>query len=238
MEIKITKDYQEMSELAAKEVAKVLAEVKQPVLGLATGSTPVGLYEELSKMELDFSKTVSVNLDEYIGLDGNHPQSYRYFMNEKLFNHINIDKKNTYVPDGSLPDAQQAARDYEELLSKLGRIDLQILGIGNNGHIGFNEPDRALSLPTHVVKLEESTIEANARFFDSIDEVPKEAITMGVGSIFKAKKIIVLASGKAKASIIKSLVDEYVSTELPASLLKFHPNVLLIIDQAAASLLD
>lgn len=241
MEIKIVKDYQAVSELAASEIESLMNSKEEIVLGLATGSTPVGLYKELVKMyqqeKLDFSKTTTVNLDEYVGLKGSHPQSYRYFMNDLLFNHINIDLKNTHLPDGASENPQQAAVDYEEELSKLETIDLQILGIGTNGHIAFNEPDDRLSLSTHVVNLLPSTIEDNARFFESIDEVPKTAITMGVGSIMKAQRIIVLVSGKSKAPIVAQLMDDYVSTQLPASLLKFHPRVLLIIDEDAASLL-
>lgn len=240
MEIRIVKDYQAMSKAAAEVVKEIVKESDKPLLGLATGSTPVGLYKELVAMyeggEIDFSKTRTINLDEYIGLDGTHPQSYRHFMNDTFFNHINIDKKNTYIPDGNTEDHAKECEDYEKLMAQLGQVDLQILGIGSNGHIGFNEPAEKLSTITHVVDLAESTVEANARFFETKEEVPKTAITMGIGSIMRAKKIILLASGSGKAEIMKGAKDDYITTEVPASLLKLHPNVIVIMDEDAAKL--
>ena len=241
MEIKIVKNYEEMSKAAAEAVKEVVNQSEAPLLGLATGSTPVGLYKELIAMnqnnEIDFAKTRTINLDEYIGLEGSHPQSYRYFMNETFFNHINIDKKNTHVPSGTTSNQEQECLDYEKLMTELGQVDVQILGIGSNGHIGFNEPANKLSLVTHVTPLADSTVSANARFFENKEEVPKTAITMGIGSILRAKKIILLASGANKAEIMKGIKDEFISTHIPASLVKLHPNVLVIMDEDAASLL-
>lgn len=241
MKITIVKDYDAMSDVATTDVVEVLKNVEKPVLGLATGSTPVGLYKNLVKLneekEIDFSKVSSVNLDEYVGLTENHDQSYRYFMNNHLFNHVNIDKANTYVPNGSTTDFAKATADYDQLLDSFGQVDLQVLGLGANGHIGFNEPAEELSLNTHVVELKPETIDANARFFASKDDVPKKAITMGIASIMKAKKIIVLVSGAAKAEVLNTFNNDLISTLVPCSLLKLHPNVHLIVDEAAATYL-
>lgn len=239
MRIIIEKDYEAMSKRAAQEMAGIVNDKPNCVLGLATGSTPEGLYRELIEMnkegKVDFSKVTTVNLDEYVGLPEGHCQSYRYFMNDKLFNHINIDKSKTFVPNGSAEDAEVECRNYDSLIEKLGGIDIQLLGIGNNGHIGFNEPSDYLNMSTHLTNLTESTIEANSRFFESIDEVPTKAITMGLGGIMKAKKILLVASGENKADIIAKLVDGKISTQIPASLLQVHHDVLVIVDEAAAS---
>ncbi|ERI95052.1 glucosamine-6-phosphate deaminase [Clostridiales bacterium oral taxon 876 str. F0540] len=241
MKVIVATNYEEMSKIAAKEIAKLLYVKPSAVLGLATGSTPEGVYKELIELnraeKVDFSKAVSFNLDEYKGLKGDHPQSYRYFMDTKLFNHINIDKSKTHVPSGVAEDIEKECREYDESIEKAGGIDLQLLGIGTNGHIGFNEPSDFLNLNTHETDLTEDTIKANSRFFDSIDEVPTKAITMGLGSIMKADKIILLASGEKKADIIAKLVEDKISTRVPASMLQVHQNVLVIVDKEAASLL-
>lgn len=241
MEFKIFDSYEEVSKYSADLVVSVLKEKKDAVLGLATGSSPEGLYKELIKLnkdgEIDFSEVKSVNLDEYVGLDGDHHQSYRYFMDVNLFNHVNIDKKNTYVPNGTVEDLEKGAKEYDELVESMGAIDVQILGIGPNGHIGFNEPGEELLLSTHVADLTEETIEANARFFASKDEVPTKAVTMGVGPIMKSKKIILIASGKNKAWAVQQMVSDVVTTKIPATLLKLHPDVTVVLDKDAASLL-
>ncbi len=242
MKIVIVKDYSEMSIKGAELIAETVKNKPNAVLGLATGSTPEGLYNELIRMNkeegLDFSKITTVNLDEYYGLSGDHPQSYRYFMNDKLFNHINIDKNNTYVPNGSAEDIQAECKNYDENIQNLGGIDLQLLGIGGNGHIAFNEPEEELNFGTHLTDLTSSTIEANSRFFDSIDEVPKKAVTMGIGSIMKAKKIVLLASGKGKAEAIKELISGKITTDSPATILQVHHDVTLFVDEEAASLIN
>ncbi|MFL0248504.1 glucosamine-6-phosphate deaminase [Candidatus Clostridium stratigraminis] len=239
MELIIAKNYEEMSKIAAKEIAKLVYVKPDAILGLATGSTPEGVYKELVELNkesrIDFSKVTSFNLDEYKGLTGDHPQSYRYFMDTKLFNHINIDKTNTHVLSGVTKDIEKECEEYDAAIEAAGGIDLQLLGIGGNGHIGFNEPSEYLNMNTHLTKLTKDTIEANSRFFNKIEEVPTEAITMGLGSIMKAKKIILLASGEKKAEIIAKLVQEKISTKIPASLLQVHPDVLVIVDQDAAS---
>lgn len=238
MKLIIEKDYNELS----KRVADILkTEIKanpQIVLGLATGSTPIGAYKELIKLhkeeELDFSEVKTFNLDEYIGLSGNHPNSYRHFMNEELFKHININIENVHIPNGKAKDMEEHCKEYDGYIEKAGGIDIQVLGIGTNGHIAFNEPAKELNLGTSIVDLTESTINDNARFFDTIDEVPKTAVTMGIGSILKAKKIIVLASGKSKTSIMKQfLKGNTITTNIPASLLLLHPDVTVIIDEEA-----
>ena len=223
----------ELAKCAAGEIASLLREKPEAVLGLATGSTPVETYKELCRMHkeegLDFSRVTSYNLDEYIGLPEGHSQSYRAFMEENLFSKVNIRKECTFIPDGSW----KSGEDYDAAITASGGIDLQILGIGQNGHIGFNEPDRTLLLPTHLAALTENTRQANARFFNSIDEVPKYAMSMGLGSIFAAKKILLLATGASKCDAIQFLKNGLVTTDVPASLLKLHPNVTLLCDAAA-----
>lgn len=241
MNVIIAASYEEMSKIAAKEIAKLVYIKPDAILGLATGSTPEGVYKELIELNkesrIDFSKVTSYNLDEYKGLPGDHPQSYRYFMDTKLFNHINIDKNKTHVLSGVTKDIEKECKEYDDAIEADGGIDLQLLGIGENGHIGFNEPSDYLNMNTHLTKLTEDTIKANSRFFDSFKEVPTEAITMGLGSIMKAKKIILLASGEKKAEIIAKLVEEKISTKIPASLLQVHPDVLIIVDKAAGKYL-
>ncbi len=241
MKVIVTKNYDELSKVAAKEMASVVKNNPKAILGLATGGSPIGMYKELIRMnkegEIDFSQVTTVNLDEYVGLSGDHPQSYRYFMNDNLFNHINIDKKNTYVPNGLAENIEEECKNYDNKIAQLGGTDVQLLGIGNNGHIAFNEPDEALVSGTHLTHLTKDTIEANARFFDSIDEVPKTALTMGLGGIMKSKKIIVIASGDSKAEAVKAMVSGKISTEMPASMLQMHRDVVVIVDEAAAKLL-
>ena len=241
MKLIVTKNYEELSKVAADEFAKVIIEKPEAVLGLATGGSPVGMYKELivkcENNELDFSKCTSINLDEYIGLNPEHEQSYRNFMNTNLFNHINIDKAKTFVPNGLAENLEEECKNYDKKIEELGGIDVQLLGIGNNGHIASNEPGEELSAGTHIISLTESTIEANARFFDSIDEVPRKALTMGLGGIMKAKKIILIASGEGKAEAIKGLFSGKITTDNPATMLQMHRDVVVIIDEAAAKLI-
>lgn len=235
MKIIVAEDYNEMSRIAALNIKELVNSKNNAVLGLATGSTPIGTYENLINMnrnnEIDFSNVRTVNLDEYIGIDGSNSQSYRYFMNEKLFDHININRENTYVPNGCAEDIEKEAQNYDKMIDELGGIDLQILGVGNNGHIAFNEPDSYLNVGTHVTGLAENTIRANARFFKSMDEVPKKAITIGLGQIMKAKKIILLANGANKADAVKGLFSGKITTNNPATLLQLHKDVTIIIDK-------
>lgn len=242
MKLIVVNNYEELSKVAAKEFSKIIKEKENAVLGLATGGTPVGMYKELIKMyekkELNFSKITTVNLDEYIGLNPEHNQSYRYFMNNNLFNHINIDKSNTFVPNGLAEDLEAQCKEYDQKISELGGIDIQLLGVGNNGHIAFNEPNSELSSGTHIISLTDNTIEANARFFDNIDDVPRKAITMGVGGIMKAKKIILIASGESKAEAIKGIFSGKITTANPATMLQMHRDVTVIVDEAAAKLIN
>ena len=238
MKVIITENYNDMSRKAADIIKNLLIKKNDAVLGLATGSTPIGLYKYLIEMNkdhvIDFSKVKTVNLDEYIGLGSNDSQSYRYFMNTNFFNHINIDKNNTYVPNGLAKNLEEEGRRYDKVIADLGGIDLQILGIGNNGHIAFNEPNRKLTAGTHVTPLTESTIKANSRFFDCIDDVPKTALTMGLGQIMKARKIILVASGRNKADAVKQLLNGKITTECPATMLQMHNDVTVIIDKEIA----
>ena len=240
MNIIRAKDYQDMSRKAANIILAQIIMKPDCVLGLATGSTPVGTYRQLiewyEKGDLDFSRVSTVNLDEYRGLAHTDPQSYYYFMQENLFDHVNIDKTATHVPDGTNPDAADACAKHEQIIKSLGGIDLQLLGLGNNGHIGFNEPGAAFEKETHLVDLAESTIRANARFFTSIDEVPKQAYTMGIRTIMQAKKILVVVSGESKADIVSRAFFGPVTPEVPASILQMHPDVTVVCDEAALSL--
>jgi glucosamine-6-phosphate deaminase len=241
MNLVIVENYEEMSKLAAISIKDVINKKSNAVLGLATGSTPVGMYKELIKMnkqcEIDFSNVTTVNLDEYIGLSEFDTQSYRYFMNEHLFNHININKKNTFVPNGLAEDIQEETKSYDKRIDELGGIDLQILGIGSNGHIAFNEPSDVLISGTHLTDLTEITINANSRFFNSINEVPKTAISMGLGQIMKSKKILLLVHGENKAEAIKEALSGKITTKNPATMLQMHKDVTIIIDKTIESLL-
>lgn len=239
MKIIKAKDYQDMSRKAANIISAQIIMKPDCVLGLATGSTPIGTYDQLidwyKKGDLDFSQVSSVNLDEYRGLSHTDPQSYYYFMHEHLFKQVNIREEATFVPDGTNPDAEAACAAHEEIIKKLGGIDLQLLGLGNNGHIGFNEPSEAFEKETHCVDLTESTIQANSRFFDSIDQVPTQAYTMGIKSIMMAKKILIVANGEGKADIVARAFWGPVTPDVPASILQMHPNVTVVCDEAALS---
>ena len=241
MRIICAKDYKEMSEMAADIIGAQVLLKPDAVLGLATGSTPIGTYEELVRRyeagRLDFSKIKTVNLDEYRGLTRDNDQSYYYFMHSHLFDHININKNNTKVPDGMEPDALKAGQDYENIIKNYGGIDLQLLGLGNNGHIGFNEPGDEFIDKTHVVDLTESTIEANKRFFASIDDVPKQAYTRGIGSIMRAKRVLMVVNGKGKAEIVKEAFFGPITPKVPASILQLHNDFILIGDVEALSCL-
>ncbi len=237
MNVIVCKNYEEVSAKAAELMADVMKEKHACVLGLATGSTPIGMYKELIKKnqagEIDFSAVTTVNLDEYYPIAPDNDQSYRYFMNHQLFDHVNIDKSKTFVPNGMAADPDAACRAYEDIVASVGQVDIQVLGIGQNGHIGFNEPDDALYVPTHVTDLTESTIKANARFFASEADVPTKALTMGIGTILKAKKIIILANGASKKDAVAAMLTGKLSCHCPASMLNLHPDVTLICDEAA-----
>jgi glucosamine-6-phosphate deaminase len=227
--------YQKLSRQAANIISAQVILKPDSVLGLATGSSPLGTYKQLiewyEKGDIDFSKVTSVNLDEYVGLDGTNDQSYRYFMNKNFFEHINIDINNTFVPNGCAVDLAGEGKRYDEHIAELGGIDLQLLGIGLDGHIGFNEPDKYFVKSTHVVDLHESTIKANFRFFANIDEVPKRAITMGMVSIMQAKKILLIASGKEKRDILEKAFYGPITPEIPASILQLHPDITVIYSE-------
>ncbi len=239
MRLIICENYEEMSKAAAKIVASQLTVKPESILGLATGSTPVGMYNILAEMykngDVDFSESKSFNLDEYYPITADNSQSYHYFMRENLFSKINIKPENTHILDGTCADTDEECKNFERMIAQSGGIDLQILGIGQNGHIGFNEPDANLNPNTHLTDLTENTINANSRFFDNIDEVPKQAITMGIGTILKAKKIILLASGAEKHKVVKQLLEGKITTDIPASMLKVHSDTVLICDKAAYS---
>ena len=239
MRIYEAKDYQEMSRKAANILAAQVILKPDCVLGLATGSSPIGTYDQLvegyEKGDLDFSEVKTVNLDEYIGLDHENDQSYYYFMHQHLFDRINIDPANTNVPNGMAEDIAAECERYEELIRSLGGVDIQLLGIGRNGHIGFNEPDSSFAKETHCVDLTESTIEANKRFFASADDVPRQAVSMGSGTIMKAKKILLIACGEDKADAVAKSFFGPVTPEVPASILQLHSDVVVIADTAALS---
>ena len=234
-----TKDYADMSRKAANVISAQITVKPNSVLGLATGSTPIGTYECLAERyaqgDLDFSKITSVNLDEYKGLPHENDQSYYYFMNHNLFSKVNIDLNNTYVPDGTIEDATEACRKYEEIVRSTGGVDLQLLGLGHNGHIGFNEPAEVFPKETHCVTLAQSTIDANSRFFASKEEVPTQAYTMGIQTIMSAKKILVVVSGEDKADIVNKAFFGDVTPQVPASILQLHQDVTIVGDEAAFS---
>lgn len=235
IDFQIVDTYAELCRRGAEMIAAQIKEKPDSVLGLATGSSPVGIYQNLIARyragELDFSGVTSVNLDEYAGLGGDHPQSYRYFMQKNLFDAINIDPKKTFVPNGLAADPAAECAAYDKRIETLGGIDLQLLGIGLDGHIGFNEPGDEFVLPTHLVALHPSTIQANARFFASMDEVPRSALTMGIGSILRARKILLIANGAAKKEIIQKAVFGPVTPQIQASILQIHPNVTVIYSE-------
>jgi glucosamine-6-phosphate deaminase len=239
MEVIITRNADELSTLAADMIQRQLLTKPNSVLGLATGSTPVGTYRELVRRHredgLDFSKVITFNLDEYLGLPPNHPQSYRYFMDEHLFNHINVPPGSIHVPYGHADSVLEFCAWYEGEIQRAGGIDIQILGIGGDGHIAFNEPGSSLGSRTRLKTLTEQTIQDNARFFQSLDEVPRFAITMGVGTIMEARKIILLALGASKAQIVAEAIEGPISSQVTASALQLHRDVVVILDQEAGA---
>ncbi|WP_315077534.1 glucosamine-6-phosphate deaminase [uncultured Clostridium sp.] len=242
MKILVCENYDKLSEKAAQIIMSQITLKSNSILGLATGSTPIGMYKKLVEMYenkmIDFSEVKTFNLDEYQNLPINNDQSYHYFMNENLFDYINVQKENIHIPNGMASDIEKECVEYDELIKKSGGIDIQVLGIGNNAHIGFNEPTVSFEKKTYVVELEESTKIANARFFNSLDDVPSKAITMGIGSIFESKKIMLLATGENKAKAIYDTIYGKVTPEVPASILQFHDDVIVILDKEAASLLN
>lgn len=239
MKIVRAKDYEDMSRKAANILSAQILMKPDCVLGLATGSTPIGAYARLvewyQKGDLDFSGVTTVNLDEYRGLPRDNDQSYYYFMNEHLFSKVNIDRERTFLPDGMEPDSDKACRDYDAVIAGVGGVDLQLLGLGHNGHIGFNEPDEIFPADTHCVDLTESTIKANRRFFASEEEVPRQAYTMGIRTIMRAKKILVAVSGADKAAIVKKAFFGPITPGVPASVLQLHRDVTIVADEAALS---
>lgn len=242
MKIYKAKDYKDMSRKAANIISAQVIMKPNCVLGLATGSTPIGTYDQLvewyNKGDLDFSEVTTVNLDEYKGLPRTNDQSYYYFMHQHLFDRVNIDLERTNVPNGMEPDAEKECGRYEELIRSLGGVDLQLLGLGHNGHIGFNEPGEAFEKETHCVDLTESTIEANKRFFASADDVPKQAYTMGIKTIMQAKKILIVVNGENKADIVECAFFGPVTPEVPASILQLHNDVTLVGDEEALAKIE
>jgi glucosamine-6-phosphate deaminase len=231
------KNYEQMCEIAASYISEKVRGNPNMTLGLATGGTPLGTYQKLIEDYQDgktsYKQVVSFNLDEYIGLTGQNPNSYRYYMNDHFFNHIDIDQDNTFVPNGTATDLDQECKNYEEQIRAKGEIDLQLLGIGSNGHIGFNEPGASFESYTHVVELTESTREANSIYFERMEDVPKKAITMGIASIMKSKEILLLVSGEHKHDALAKLLTGNLTEQFPASILKQHPSVTIIADEAA-----
>ncbi|WML36930.1 glucosamine-6-phosphate deaminase [Clostridium sp. OS1-26] len=239
MRIIVVENYEEMSKKAAAMMASQIILKPESVLGLATGDTPLGMYRELIRMYnenmIDFSKVKTFNLDEYYGLGKDSNQSYNYYMTNNLFKHINIDKENINIPNGMAKNIEEECISYEKRIKEAGGIDIQVLGIGVNGHIGFNEPDVNFEAETHLVNLDEKTIESNSRFFKCIEEVPTKAISMGIKTIMHSKKIVLLANGASKADAIAKTVNGKISPEVPASILQLHQDVAIIVDKEAAS---
>ncbi|MCY6959820.1 glucosamine-6-phosphate deaminase [Clostridium brassicae] len=242
MRIIVVDNYEEMSKKAANMVASQVILKPNSVLGLATGDTPVGMYEEIISLykneEVDFSKVKTFNLDEYYGLSKENPQSYYYYMMNHLFNHVNIDENNINIPNGMVDNIESECKNYDKRIVEVGGIDLQVLGIGVNGHIGFNEPDISFESETHLVNLDEKTIESNSRFFNSKEEVPTKAISMGIKTIMHSKKIILLACGNSKANAIFETINGKINPNMPASILQLHRDVVVIVDKEAASKLN
>lgn len=241
MKVIVVKDYEEMSRVAADMIAEVVLGNPHATLGLATGSTPIGCYQLLAdfchQKRLSFANVHAVNLDEYVGLPATHSQSYAYFMRRNLFDNIDIDLGNTSIPNGLAADVEQECDRYADLLAKTGR-DVQVLGLGSNGHIGFNEPNTPFDTTTHLVDLTSNTIADNSRMFDDINDVPRKAITMGIAEIMQARKIILLASGRNKAQAVYDMVKGEVTSRCPASVLQRHPDCIVIVDRAAAALIE
>lgn len=240
MKIVRARDYDDMSRKVANLIAAQVILKPTTILGLATGTTPIGTYQQLIKAyengDLDFSQVRTYNLDEYRGLTHDDPQSYHFFMNDQLFNHINIDPVNVHVPDGSNPDADVACSEYDRMVEEAGYCDLQLLGIGRNGHIGFNEPDEVFSKGTHCVDLTQSTIEANARLFEREEDVPRQAYTMGTQTIMNARMVVVAANGENKAQAVHDMCFGPITPQCPASILQLHPNVVVVADEEALAL--
>jgi len=230
-----TQTYEKLSRQAANIISAQVIMKPDCVLGLATGSSPIGVYRQLidwyNKGDIDFSQVTTVNLDEYVGLNGDHPQSYRYFMQTNFFDHINIKSENTYVPCGVAADTAAECAEYDARIRRFGGIDLQLLGIGLDGHIGFNEPGDCFVTATHVADLHESTVKANARFFAGEDEVPRQAISMGMVSIMQAKKILLIANGPAKKDVLLRAFEGPITPALPASILQLHPDLTVIFSE-------
>ena len=241
MEVIITSSYDEICEKAARIIQQEWQKKNNLVLGLATGETPLGVYKKIIEMnqrkEIDFSSIIAFSLDEYLGLEEDHPQSFASYMKENFLKHINIKMENIFRLEGKPPDIETHCQEYEEKIKSYGGIDIQILGIGRNGHIGFNEPGSSLSSRTRVKTLAEETIRDNARFFTDEQEVPRFCLTMGIGTVMEAKIIILLASGKGKSDAIKSCVEGAVTASVPASALQLHPRVKILVDEEAGSLL-
>ncbi len=239
MRVYRAKDYNDMSRKAANIISAQVILKPDCVLGLATGSSPIGTYKQLiewyEKGDLDFSQVKSVNLDEYKGLTKENDQSYYYFMYNNLFKHINIDLNNTNVPDGTEPDSEKECSRYDKVIESMGGVDIQLLGLGHNGHIGFNEPEDTFPKLTHCVDLQESTIEANKRFFADINDVPRQAYTMGIQTIMSAKKILMVVSGEDKAQILYDALCGPITPHVPASILQLHNDVIVVADEAAMS---
>lgn len=239
MEVIIKENYEEISKLAARIIAGIVRQSPRAVLGLATGSTPVGCYQELVRMhreeELDFSQIVTFNLDEYVGIAEDHEQSYHRFMQDNLFGHVNVVPANVHIPDGNAGNLHEACDDYETEIDEHGGIDVQLLGIGSNGHLAFNEPGSSLGSRTRIKTLTERTRQDNSRFFSTLDEVPGYCVTMGIGTIMESGKLLLLANGANKAEAIAAAVEGPITASLPASAIQFHPDVTVIMDRAAAA---
>jgi glucosamine-6-phosphate deaminase len=239
MDVVICRNYEELSKAAAAVVADLVNHKPNAVLGFATGSSPVGLYQELARLHhkegLDFSKITTFNLDEYVGLAGDHPQSYRRFMNEKLFNHLNVPVQNTHVPSGTSTNHKAFCEWYEKQIRDAGGIDLQVLGIGSDGHIAFNEPGSSLGSRTRMVTLTEQTIDDNARFFKKKADVPRHAISMGVGTILEARKLLMVVNGKNKAPALAAAIEGPITSMITASALQLHPDAIVFVDEDAAA---
>ncbi|MBP7236580.1 MAG: glucosamine-6-phosphate deaminase [Petrotogaceae bacterium] len=239
MKILVCKDYEELSLKSAEIIVNQINQKKDSVLGLATGGTPVGMYKELVKSyregKVDFGKVITFNLDEYYGVDHENINSYHYYMNTNFFDHVNVERKNINIPNGMSKDIEKECREYDEKIQNMGGIDLQVLGVGLNGHIGFNEPAKELMSGTHITDLTKETINANARFFEDISQVPTRAITMGMATILRSKKIVVLINGKNKSKIFEKITGKKITTQIPATLLQLHPDVTIVVDEQAAT---
>ncbi len=239
MRVIIVKDTKQLGKVSAGLIAAEMKRKPAYVLGLATGTSPIPLYQELIRLNkskaLDFSTTITFNLDEYVGLAPTHDQSYRYFMNQQLFDYVNINKKNTHVPDGMARDVEASCEEYERMMEDVGGVDCQVLGIGSNGHIGFNEPGTSLASRTHMTRLTESTINDNARFFARRQDVPTRAITMGIGTILDADRVVLVANGPRKADCIAKAIEGPVTAMVPASALQLHPRVTFVVTADAAT---